>query len=286
MTTEKTTERKPLFFPYYINQSRLLDIYAILNDGYLEYEEITTNVNENKKKAGEAQANVGAGFKLFNIGGTASISGEEQTGSLNENKTKKVQTVTSVLSLVQNELARRGYLKEICQSKPGDFVCLPVNLQINSIKGMFEELSDIFKLMAGIKKMGVAVDVTSKDLKEINDLIKMIKVMFDGEEIICIKNDFAIIGNITTGNLYQSSRSDLIGTELTCLAQVKRIYPDGTDLMKNTLISKIGDKEAKRSLIASMKDVTDDDSLSLESTAMASIDNKPVYQLEIIALYQ
>ena len=33
-----------LFFPYYINQSRLLDIYAILNGGYSEYAEIT-NIN-------------------------------------------------------------------------------------------------------------------------------------------------------------------------------------------------------------------------------------------------
>ena len=177
-------------------------------------------------------------------------------------------------------------MKEICKSNPGDFVCLPVNLQINSIKAMFDELSDVFKLVTGMKKMGVAVDMTSKDLREINDIIKMIKVMFDGEEIICTRDDFAIIGNITTGNLYQSSRSDLIGTELTCLAQVKRIYPNGTDLMKNTLISKMGDKEAKKALINSMKDVTDDDSVSLESIAMASIDDRPVYQLEIIALYQ
>lgn len=29
-----------VFFPYYVNQNRLLDIYAILNKGFSEYEEI------------------------------------------------------------------------------------------------------------------------------------------------------------------------------------------------------------------------------------------------------
>lgn len=39
-------DEKPLpvadsvFFPYYVNQNRLLDIYAILNRGFSEYEEI------------------------------------------------------------------------------------------------------------------------------------------------------------------------------------------------------------------------------------------------------
>lgn len=278
--------KKELFFPYYINQNRLLDIYAILNDGYSEYEEITTNVSEGKTKKGEAKISANGGFKLFNIGGSASTSGEKQEGKTDENKTKKVQTVTSVLSIVQNDLKERGYLKEMIDCKPGDFVCLPVNLQINSIKAMISEISELFKLINGMKKMGVAVDMSSKDLKEIDDFIKVIKVMFDGEEIICIKDEYAIIGNITEGNLYQSTRADLIGTELTCLAQVKRVFPEGTELMKNTLIAKMGDKNAKREMIDSMKDLANDDSFSLEATAMASIEDKPVYQLEIIALYQ
>lgn len=42
MSKDKIEENRKLFFPYYINQGRLLDIYAILNDGYSEYSEITT----------------------------------------------------------------------------------------------------------------------------------------------------------------------------------------------------------------------------------------------------
>ena len=42
MSKNESNSKVELFFPYYINQSRLLDIYAILNGGYSEYAEITT----------------------------------------------------------------------------------------------------------------------------------------------------------------------------------------------------------------------------------------------------
>ena len=48
----KKEQKLDIFIPYYINQSRLLDIYAIINGGYSEYSEITSTINtENNKKA-------------------------------------------------------------------------------------------------------------------------------------------------------------------------------------------------------------------------------------------
>ena len=63
----KAESQKELFFPYYVNQGRLLDIYAILNNGYSEYAEITTAINEEHTKGGRADANGTVGFKLFNF---------------------------------------------------------------------------------------------------------------------------------------------------------------------------------------------------------------------------
>ena len=48
MTNDEKKRKVELFFPYYINQSRLLDIYAILNGGYSEYAEITTSISTEK----------------------------------------------------------------------------------------------------------------------------------------------------------------------------------------------------------------------------------------------
>ena len=67
---------------------------------------------------------------------------------------------------------------------------------------------------------------------------------------------------------------------------MKRVYPNGTELMKNTVFAKIKDKNAKDTLIASMQDLTKGNFFDFEATAVSGIYGKPVYQLEIIALYQ
>ena len=50
MSKEKKDEQIELFFPYYVNQERLLDIYAILNGGYSEFSEVTASTSTKKDK--------------------------------------------------------------------------------------------------------------------------------------------------------------------------------------------------------------------------------------------
>ena len=285
---EKETKNIELFFPYYVNQGRLLDIYAILNGGYSEYAEITTAITSEKTKSGKVDATATGGFKLFNFGGNVSGSAEKTTGLANENKEKKVQTVTSVLSIVQSTLSSKGYLKDILEAKSGQFVCLPVTLSINSIKSLLTEMSELLKLSDNMQKLGASVKGagTGKNNNDLTNMLKTIQVIFGGEEILYQADNYAIIGNIVDEHLYQSVRADIIGTELTCFAQVKRVYPNGTELMKNTIFTKIKDKDAKQKVISSMAPFTSGEAFEFEATAVSSIYDKPVYQLEIIALYQ
>lgn len=275
-----------LFFPYYINQSRLLDIYAILNGGYSEYAEITTSVSTEKTKSGKLNGQVSGGFKLVNLGGTLDGEFAKTDGGSRENREKKVQTITSILSMVKTSLADKGYLVELLKAEPGNFVCLPVNLQINSIKFLITEMTDILKLITNMQKVGVQIQWNRQDIKNYEDMLKSIQILFAGEEILFETDRFAITGNILDENLYQGTRSDLINVKLTCLAQVKRVFPDGTELMKNTIFTKIKDTVSKDSLITSMQGLTSGNIFDFEATAVSSIKNKPVYQLEIIALYQ
>lgn len=283
---EQKAETIELFFPYYVNQSRMLDIYSILNGGYSEYSEITTAISSEKAKGAKADVAISGGFKLFNFGGSLSGSIDNTEGLQNENKTKKVHTVTSVLSLVKRELENRKLLKNIFDTAPGDFICIPVVLSINSIKSMLSEMGDLLKLITSVQKLGVTIKNCDFDSKKIDDVVKAMHILFEGEEILYETEQFAVVGNIVNDNLYQAARADLIGTELMCLAQVKRIYPDGTELMKNTIFTKIKDKNAKQQLISSMSSFTSGETFDFEATAVASIYGKPVYQLEIIALYQ
>lgn len=286
MGKDKKPKRKKLFFPYYINQSRLLDIYAILNGGYSEYSEITTTISVQKSKSGKVDGQASGGFKLVNLGGTLSGNLEKNDEQSSENREKKVHTITSILSMVRAALANKGYLVDILKAEPGDFVCLPVNLQINSIKSMLTEMVDILKLLENMQKIGVEIKSAGKNTKQYEDILKSMQVLFAGEEILYETESFAVIGNILDENLYQGTRSDLINSKLTCLAQVKRVFPDGTELMKNTIFTKVKDTGAKEKLINSMQAFTSGKVFDFDATAVSSIYDKPVYQLEIIALYQ
>lgn len=288
MSKDKNENDIELFFPYYVNQERLLDIFAILNHGYSEFSEVSVSSKTEKNKKGKAEISL-SGFKIFNFGLNGNTSGElGSNNSLEDHTTeRKVQTVTSVLSKVKNELKIRGCIKNIIGAKAGDFVCLPVNLSINSMQSLMSELSDILKLSEEISKFGnqnkSSVSTNSKELERIS---KAMKKLFDGEEIVYETDTFAVFGNITESNLYQSVSADLSGTELTCLAQVKRVFPEGTELMRNTVFSKLNDAESKKKLINALSGFTNNKVYDFDAVVIPSIYGKPVYQLEIIALYQ
>ena len=187
---------------------------------------------------------------------------------------------------MKSTLEERGYLKNILEAAPGNFVCLPVILKINSIKSLLTEMSEILKLAGNMQKMGVAVKGTGTNTKNIDGMLKTIQVLFGGEEILFEDENYAIIGNIVDSHLYQATRADIIGTDLVCLAQVKRVFPDGTELMKNTIFTKVKDVAAKEKLISAVSQLVDGTIFDFEATAVPSIKGKPVYQIEIIALYQ
>lgn len=276
-----------IFFPYYINQSRLLDIYAIINGGYSEYSEITSTINAEKTKKGAVEGSFSGGFKVFNFGAGVSGETESSKGQSNASTEKKVQTVTSVLSIVKETLKKNNYLYDISEAKPGQFICMPVTLSINSVKGLFTEIQDIIKLINDMKKAKIDVDVSLSELNGIDNMLKAFKTVFEGEEILYETDKFAIIANVYDSNLYQASRADIIGIELNCLAQVKRIYPEGTQLLKNTIFTKLKDAKAKKAFLDSISDLSKQENfVDFESVVVPSIENKPVYQLEIIALYQ
>ncbi len=273
--SEEINNRKELFFPYYINQGRLFDLFAILNDGYYEYAEITTSLNVVEKR-GEKSSN--DGFKVLEIGGSS----QETTG----NTIKKIQTVTSILSEVKHSLHEKKYIKDVNDAKTGDFICIPVNLRINSVKVLLEKASELLRIMTSVDTTSKKPDNNEKSIQDLETTLKSIKPIFGGEEVVYQTESYAIVGNITEKNLYQSVKEDLVGIDLKCLAQVKRVFPEGTELMRNTVFSRIKDHKTKNAVIERINKLNDQTAYEFNIDAIPSITDKPVYQVEIIALYQ
>ena len=129
-----------------------MDIYAILNKGFSEYEEIKEGSSSGKSSSKRGGA--GVGFKIFKLGVTAEAEFNKNSENSDSKESKLVQTTTSMLSMVVDQLSQHKFLKEILMSQPGDFVCIPVNLKINSIKGFVDEAIEITELSQKIQEVG------------------------------------------------------------------------------------------------------------------------------------
>lgn len=276
---------KEVFFPYYVNKGRLLDIYAILNRGYSEYEELSLSSNSETKKGGKGEISIETNFKIFKLGGKA---GDEKTRSNSDGTTlsmKKIQTIPSILKIVLEDLTEKKYIKRIENANVGDFVEIDsVSFQINSIKLLMDEVDEILKLTAEMKAYGTTEQ--KKKIQGFKNMSKSIRVLCHGEELLYQNANYAIFGNVFDECLYQAVKTDLIDSEFKCLCQIKRKFDNGTSLMKNTIFSKVKGRDVKKKFIDAVYEFQENDAIDFDSVAISEITGKPVYEIEIIALYK
>ena len=294
MSKDEKTEGT-VFFPYYVNQPRLIDLFSLLNDGYSEYEEISVNSDKGVKTGKRADAQIQGGFKLFNLGGNAGVSREKNVSASRASTEKRVQTVPSMLGLTIKAMKTRGLLIVEGFESPenittGAFVLPYVKLKINSVKSFMTEMEDLLKLANNMTafasdQVNGKRSAKNTDLDQMKTMNEVVKQLVGTEEVISLSDKFALVGNIYDDNLYQASRQDLIGTDLRCLAQVKRIFIDGAPLLRNTMFAKLNNPKAKEEFVKTFERFSDGDVYNFEATVVTQIQNKPVYELELVALY-
>lgn len=285
--SEKSIKDTELFLPYYINQPRLLDIYAILNGGYSEYEEIESLASSENKKVRSGGVSGKTGFRLFKLGLDVSGTDEDGMADRKTSNTKLVQTATSMLSIVINCLRSYGFISNLNDASEGSFVITEIDARINSIKSLMNEAKALLDLSEKMSSLGNGRRTSDKSgsIKQIEKIVGVAKELFGSEEIVSDQEKYAIVSAINDEFLYQSSRDDIIGRKLTCLAQVKQYYPNGTQLLKNTIFTRIRDQDSKKEMVAALQGLKDSN-FDYQADAIPEIVDKPVYQLEIIALYQ
>lgn len=276
---------KELFFPYYINKGRLLDIYAILNHGYSEYEEITISSGAESQKTNKGEVSIGAGFKLFNFGGIAADEKIKTDTDGTQVTEKKIQTISSMLRIVLDMMRSKNYLLKLENADEGDFVEIDsVVFHINSIKLLMDELEEILKLYDDMKTFGDAN--TKKTVTNFRNISKSIRSLCNGEEVLYEDMNYAIVGNLYEEYLYQAIKTDLINTNLRCLCQIKRKHNNGATLMRNTIFSKLNTPDAKEKFIHAINEINKGGIFSSDSVAVTEITEKTVYEIEIISLYK
>lgn len=277
-----------LFTLCYVNQPRLVDIFAILNDGFTEYEEIEESSSFGSKSSANAKAKAGAGFRLMKVGASVEAGLEDDERSSASVKGRRVQTVPSVLKIVLGQLEEGCFIKDIERAAEGDFVRIPVVFKINSLKSLVNEAVDLVELGEKMKVVDCTKGQSKKQdsVKQLRAISDVVKELFGAEEIVSQEENYAVVGTIADQYLYQATRQQIVDVKLTCLGQVRRIYPNGTQLMKNTVFTKMQDPAAKKALVEAMGKLVEGQSFAFDSTAIVEIADRPVYQLDVIALFQ
>lgn len=294
MNKDEKTEGT-VFFPYYVNQPRLIDLFSLLNEGYSEYEEISVSSEKSTKKGKQVDIQTQGGFKLFNLGGNVGISREKDVNNSKASTEKRVQTVPSMLDLTIKAMEKRGFLVSEGFEDPknitvGMFVLPSVRLKINSIKSLMTEMEDLLKLANSMQaftnaQVGNKKSAKSTNLDQMKKINEVVKQLVGAEEVISLSDEFVLVGNIYDDNLYQASRQDLIGTDLKCLAQVKRVFEDGAPLLRNTMFAKLNNPEAKEGFVKALEMFSDGSVYHFEADVVTQIKDKPVYEMELVALY-
>lgn len=247
-----------LMVPVYINEKIVLDMLAIIEDGF----SMVSQVNSSEQKestsdqTGSANASTSLLNKLLKIDLKAEISHTGNVGESENISREKVHTNVSLLSKFRTTLDEEKLLdtsSDISNMKIGSFIELEGELQKNPLIDYMDKIVDIFRMInifsdepaLGNKKN------TSIQKKKESQMIKQIKE-FSDELKHSGTVDFILSGS--TGTIVLSAQeqylandniSEILGGKVKVLGKVIAICKDDSesiDLLRKTTLSILTDE--------------------------------------------
>ena len=231
-----------LIIPVYINEKIVLDMLAIIEDGFsmvsqINYTEHTEN-NSVQKADAEISTSTTLLSKLLKIDVSGGLSHEGNRGQ-NENIIKeKVHTNVSLLSKFRSFLVEQKILKsdlDFSKMQVGDFIEVEGELQKNPIINLFR-MVDIFTEQPQTKKSKPREDETVTQIKSFAEELKhsgtIDFILSDekGTTVLSVQEQYLANDNI----------SEIIGGHFKVLGKVISICKEDTeniDLLRKTSLT-------------------------------------------------
>ena len=143
-----------LIIPIYINEKIVLDMLAILEDGFSKVSQISytehSNSGATRKIEGAAEPSLPILSKFLKIDFSGAISNTTDKGATNNVEKEKIHTNVSLLSKFRSYLIEKGILKtdfDISEVAIGDFIEIEGELQKNPLINYLDIFSDVFQLV-------------------------------------------------------------------------------------------------------------------------------------------
>lgn len=251
----KNVTSEHLIVPVYINEKIVLDMLAIMEDGFSMVSQVSysDHKDSNSNQKAEAGASTSATIlsKLLKI----NISGEiSHTGTQGENTNvskEKVHTNVSLLSKFRSFLVREKILKsefDVTQMQIGDFIEVEEELQKNPLINYLDIFVDVFRLadiFADKPQVGGKTQAKNQKQQD-NETVRQIK-SFASElkhsgtiDFILSDAKGTVVLSAQEQYLANDNISELLGGRFKVLGKVIAICRDNTEsinLLRKTTLS-------------------------------------------------
>jgi len=253
MTTQVKSDR--LIVPVYINEKIVLDMLAIMEDGFSMVSQVNYSEqkesNSAQKLSGGASTSATLLSKLLKINLSGELSHEGASGENTNITTERVHTNASLLSKFRSFLIDQKILKQdydISEIEIGSFIEVEGELQKNPLINYMELFLDIFRLaeiFADKPQLGNKTQAKNQKQQD-NETVKQIK-SFTAELMHSGTIDFILSGAkgtvvLSAQEQYLSNDniSEILGGRFKVLGKVIAICRDeneNIDLLRKTTLS-------------------------------------------------
>lgn len=240
---EPLINKDDLIVPIYINEKIVLDMLAILDDGFsmvsqLKYDEHNENKTSQESAIGFA-ADVLSNLLGINLSGT--LSHEKTSGQNTSISKEKFHTNASLLSKFRSFLFKENLLisdSDFSNIKCGDFIELNGELQKNPLINWLDNLDDLFRL-AGVFSEQAESDENMNNAKIIQSFSKELKHSGTIDFILSSENGSVVL-SIKEQYLSNDNLSEIIGGKFRVLGKVVSVSKEESekiDLLRKTTLS-------------------------------------------------
>ncbi len=246
--------QKSLIVPIYINEKIVIDMLAIIDDGFSKVSQIHSIENIDNSETNTVGVGTSAGSivsKFLKIDFKGDIADQKMSQLNNRTSKEKIHTNVSLLSkfrsyILENELLKINFRIE--DLKIGDFVELEGELQKNPLIEFLDAFIDIFKMVnifseenyTGNKNKGKSQD------RENQKIIKQIQ-SFSGElkhsgtiDFILSSDQGEVVLSTQEQYLSNDNISEILGGTFKVLGKVIAICEDDSkciNLLRKTTLS-------------------------------------------------
>ena len=254
---KKEVQKEELLIPVYLNEKTVLDMLAIIEDGF----SMVSEINSSNQINTTTEIKASGGFttktlldKLLKIQLEGSVERDKTKGDTSEVKQEKVHTNVSLLSkfrseLIENKLlsCKSGEKLDIQKVSTGDFIEFEGELQKNPMIDIFEQFIDMFRMVdifSDKPELGNKKACSNKKNEE-NAIVKQIKMFLEELkhtgtiDFILESENGTLVLSAQEQYLENDNISEILGGRFKVLGKVIKTCKNGNDtinlLRKTTL---------------------------------------------------